>query len=155
MGVVGIFTIVAKSSEQNYSALFAVQTYPLENDTLIRVIDVVVKIVYPPVNGIYYQQRCYGWFNLDTVDHTSLDAYVEAHPEIQDLDTREKYIQWYRIHPEAHEPPVDRRNTLAGLYEEYPQLKSMTSEQKSEFFRELREKKRALYAERIARNRKV
>lgn len=150
-----MFTVVAKSGEEHYSALFAAEIYPLEPDTLIRVVDVAAKIVYPPVNGLYYQRRCYGWFDLPVNEHLPLNTFLELHPEIEDLDTREAFSAWYAVHPEAHEPPVDRRNTLAGLYEEYPQLQSMTRKQKSDFLRELREKKRAQYAERVAKNRKI
>lgn len=150
-----MYRIIAKSGAEKASAFFAAQIYPLEPDTLIRVVDVAANIVYPPVNGLYYRQRCYGWFDLPLNEHLPLATFLELHPEIEDLDTREAFSAWYVAHPEAHEPPVDRRNTLAGLYEEYPQLQSMTPEERSDFFRELREKKRALYAERVARNRKI
>lgn len=147
-----MFKIVATSHPQYNLRLLAEQVGGVGKPNLIRIIDVALKIVYPPTGKEAFLRRSPGWFPLERFDEpTNLPEFLAAHPEIQDLETEEKFRQWQRDNSRSQEPPVDSNNTLGALIREANAHGYYTREEISEYARQETQRRRAEYRARMAK----
>lgn len=144
-----MFRIVAKTDPNRPSAYIALEEGETPEQDLLRVIDVSAKMAYPPVSRIRYMSRLNSpLYELDdSNDARELADFLVAHPEIEDLDTPEKFRLWHRQNPQAHESPVDPSNTVGAYLRKMESLGLHTPEQRRAHY----EKERAKRREEIAR----
>lgn len=146
-----MFRIVATVSNEYPHRLLAVQEGQAPEDRRVRLIDVPGKIAYPPVDGEVFLQRSPGWVPLEGFgEPTDLPEFLAAHPEIEDLDTQEKFRQWYRENPQAHEPPVDPTNTVGAYLRKMESLGLHTPEERRAYYENERAQRREEMRQRCA-----
>lgn len=146
-----MFRIVATVSNEHPHRLLAVQEGPTPDDHLVRVIDVPLGIVYPPMDGKAFLARSLVWVALEEFNEpTDLDEFLLVHPEIQDLDTDEKFHLWQQNNPRSQEPPVDPSNTIGAYLRRMESLGLHTPEERRAYNEKVRARRREEMAHRRA-----
>ncbi len=146
-----MFRIFATLSNEFPHRLLAIEEGQSPEDHLVRVIDVQGGIAYPSTNALRFLARSPGWVSLEGFDgSTKLHEFLAGHPEIQDLDTEEKFQQWQRANPRSQEPPIDPENTVGAYLRRMEVLGLHTPEQRRAYNDRVRAERREERARRKA-----
>lgn len=144
-----MYRIVATLSNEHPHRLLALEEGQSPEDHLVRVIDVPGKIAYPATNCARFLARSPGWVLLAGFDEpTDLQEFLDAHPDIQDIDTEERFKQWQRTNPQSQEPAVDPNNTVGAYLRKMEVMGLHTLEQRRAYNDQVRAKRREEMARR-------